>query len=409
MRRSIRPLILWLLCSLAAATGAQERPKVRAVTAFVQIDRAQYKEQVTEALRVLRRARQAYEVAGYQVQTLRITSQPFPEYTAGLSDDEILEFFKAYDELARREGFIAAIGPASDGRENLARLVPLLARILGETDNLDASLIVADESGVDWRAVRGAAQLVAQLSEATPKSQGNFRFSATAMVPPFTPFYPGSYHSSGGRSFAVALESANVVAAAMKHARVVKGARAAVAEQVSVHARVIEAVALRLAEETGWDYRGIDVSPAPSGDVSIGAAIESFTGRPIGSSGTLTAAALITDAIRSIPVKQTGYSGLMLPVLEDAVLAKRWSEGMLTLDELLAYSAVCGTGLDTIPLPGDITIEQLEKIIGDVAALAVKLRKPLSARLMPVAAKRAGDRTEFDDPFIVNTVLQPLP
>ena len=76
---------------------------------------------------------------------------------------------------------------------------------------------------------------------------------------------------------------------------------------------------------------------------------------------------------------------------------------------MLAYSAVCGTGLDTIPLPGDASQEQLEKMIGDMATLAVNLHKPLSARLLPVADKKAGDRTEFDDPFLVNATLQPLP
>jgi uncharacterized protein (UPF0210 family) len=76
---------------------------------------------------------------------------------------------------------------------------------------------------------------------------------------------------------------------------------------------------------------------------------------------------------------------------------------------LLSYSAVCGTGLDTVPLPGDVTVEQLERIIGDMASLAVKWKKPLSARLMPVPGKQAGERTEFDDPFLVNAILQRLP
>jgi uncharacterized protein (UPF0210 family) len=96
-------------------------------------------------------------------------------------------------------------------------------------------------------------------------------------------------------------------------------------------------------------------------------------------------------------------------VLEDEVLAQRWAEGRISLDSLLAYSAVCGTGLDTIPLPGNVTEEQLARILGDVASLAVKWRKALSARLLPVGGKKPGDRTEFDDPFLVNTVLQPLP
>jgi len=67
------------------------------------------------------------------------------------------------------------------------------------------------------------------------------------------------------------------------------------------------------------------------------------------------------------------------------------------------------TGLHTIPPPGDISQELLEKMIGDMAMLAVKLHNPLSARLLPVAGKKAGDRTDFDDPFLGNATLQPLP
>jgi uncharacterized protein (UPF0210 family) len=123
----------------------------------------------------------------------------------------------------------------------------------------------------------------------------------------------------------------------------------------------------------------------------------------------MTAAAIITQAVRAVPVKQIGYAGLMLPVLEDARMAQRWSEGKFHIDSLLAYSSVCGTGLDTVPMPGDVTEEQLARIIGDMASLAVKWHKPLTARLQPVAGKKAGEKSDFDDPFLVNAVLQPLP
>jgi uncharacterized protein (UPF0210 family) len=98
----------------------------------------------------------------------------------------------------------------------------------------------------------------------------------------------------------------------------------------------------------------------------------------------------------------------MIPVLEDSLLAKRWSEGVLSIDSLLAYSSVCGTGLDTVPLPGDVTEETLARIIGDVAVLAYKWRKPLTARLQPVHGRKAGEVSEFNDPFLVNAKLQPL-
>jgi uncharacterized protein (UPF0210 family) len=154
---------------------------------------------------------------------------------------------------------------------------------------------------------------------------------------------------------------------------------------------------------------GLDPTPAPLKDVSIGAAIEKYTRGKLGASGTMTAAAIITNAVRAVPVQQIGYRGLMLPVLEDADIAQRWSEGSINIDSLLSYSAVCGTGLDTIPLPGEVTEDQLAAMMGDVATLAYKWHKPLSARLQPVNGKKAGEKTEFDDPFLVNATLQPLP
>jgi len=65
--------------------------------------------------------------------------------------------------------------------------------------------------------------------------------------------------------------------------------------------------------------------------------------------------------------------------------------------------------LDTVPLPGDVTEHQLAQIIGDMASLAYKWKKPLSARLQPVTGKRAGEKTDFGDPMLTDTVLQKLP
>ena len=402
-------LLLWPLLVLAPGVEAAEKPKLRAITAFVRLDPERYRAQIEEALQMLRKARAEFQQAGYEVQSIRISTQPFQEYTRGLSRQQALAFFREYDALSIKEGFDAAIGPAMLRDTDDPRQAELLGEILQATKNLNASLVVGSEDGVHWNAVRAAARLVKFLSEKTPRSQGNFNFAATAMLPVNTPFYPGSYHTGAGRQFAIALQSANVVAEAFSATRQPDAARKALEAALGQHARAIEAIALRVEKGTGWSYAGIDLTPAPLKEVSIGAAIERLTGAKIGSSGTITAAAAITSAIRAIAIKHAGYSGLMLPVMEDSVLAERWGEGTLTLDSLLAYSAVCGTGLDTVPLPGDVTEEQLARIIGDVASLAVKLRKPLSARLQPVAGKKAGERSDFDDPFLVNTTLRPLP
>jgi uncharacterized protein (UPF0210 family) len=97
---------------------------------------------------------------------------------------------------------------------------------------------------------------------------------------------------------------------------------------------------VKAAVGSGWTYACIDPTPAPGGPISIGTAVESFTGTPFGSPGTETASGIITRAVQAVPVRQTGYSRLMLPVLEDALLTRRWTEGTYGLDSILAYSAV---------------------------------------------------------------------
>lgn len=411
-RRLYRNFLAFLLAVgsvFGSPAPAAEKPKVRAITAFIRIDRANYRQQVQEALTMLRQAKAAFEQAGYEVQTIRITTQPFPEYTRGLSKEQAVAFFREYDQLAKTENFDASIGPAMLSESDDPAQAELLGEILSNTTSLNASLVVAGESGVYWKNVHLAAQLIKNLSTRSPGGIANFNFAAAALVPSYTPFFPASNHNGPGHHFAIALQSANVVAEAFASAKSPADGREALERALGPHARAIESVALQLEKETGWSYEGLDLSPAPLKDISIGGAIEKLTHGKFGSSGTMTAAAIVTTALRNIPVKRAGYSGLMVPVLEDAVLAQRWTEGTLTLDALLSYSAVCGTGLDTIPLPGDVSAEHLERIIGDMASLAVKLHKPLSARLMPVAGKKPGERTAFNDPFLVNARIQPLP
>ncbi len=413
LRNSVAVLLLALagncgiLRAQAKTAAVPANLKIRAITAFINLDRVRYKEQVADALKMLRRAQTTFESRGYQVQTIRIATQPFPEYTNGLTKEKTIAFFKEYDALAVREKFAASIGPAMLNADDSAAQGELLGEILFNTKSLNATLVVAGEEGVRWNAVGAAARVMKKLEE-TEHSQGNFRFAAIAMVPPLTPFFPAAYHTGFGHQFAIALESANIVAAAFKDARDLGMARQRLIDALVNTAFDVERNAGRVDQETGWTYMGIDLSPAPAGDVSIGAAIENLTTQPVGMGGTLTAAATITAAIKDVKVKQTGYTGLMLPILEDTRLAQRWSEGHISIDALLSYSAVCGTGLDTVPLPGDVTAEQLSLIIGDMASLAVKWHKPLSARLLPVLGKGWGEMTEFNDPFLVNAKLQSL-
>ena len=116
----------------------------------------------------------------------------------------------------------------------------------------------------------------------------------------------------------------------------------------------------------------------------------------------------MTDAIDRADFPRAGFSGLMMPVLEDATLAKRAAENVLTVKDLLMYSAVCGSGLDTVPLPGDVTNDQIAALLLDIASLALRLRKPLTGRLMPIPGKKVGDLTEFNFDYFANSRVMAL-
>src|SRR5579884_2105315 len=288
---------IFILCCAGLSFGQSvppqnPKPKIRAITGFVRLDRANYQSQVRDTLAVLRQAKTEFEHAGYEVQSVRITTQPFPEIVQGLSPADALKFFQDYDKLAHGENFDASIGPAmiSDGDD--PKMADLLAEILSTTTGLEASIIVAGEDGMHWNAIHAAARLMKSVEQHSPRSQGNFNFAATAMLPPHAPFYPGSYHDDAGHEFAIGMQSASVVAAAFASAPGDQAkAERALVSMLGEDARAVEAIAHRVEKETGWRYLGLDLSPAPLKDHSIGAAIEKFTGAPFGSSGTMNAVA----------------------------------------------------------------------------------------------------------------------
>lgn len=398
------------LLAQAASSGATGNPKVRAITGFVRLDRNRLEPQVAETLAVLRKVKSEFESAGYQVESLRITTQPLGELVKGASEAEALAFLGRFDALSAKEDFVPNVGPAMMHDADDPATMHLLERTLSTLPNIEASSIIADESGIHWKTIARTAELVKYVAEHSPRAQGTFNFTATAMLKPLGPFYPGSFHTGEGKQFSIGIEGAGIVADVFTRDK--GNAEAATSDltgALTKHAKVAESIGNKVAAETGWAYVGFDPTPAPLGEVSIATAIENFTGARFGSSGTLTAARIITAAVKAVPVKQIGYVGLMVPVMEDKVMAQRWAEGAFNVDSLLAYSAVCGTGLDTIPLPGDVSLEQMERMYSDVASLALKWNKPLSARLQPVPGKKAGDRTEYKDPYLFNTTIHALP
>ena len=389
--------------STAAPTPARDRARhfrIRALTAGASLSDFSDIRTVEVALTFLASAKRGFEQAGYVVQTTRVALNPLLLGASPAARTAALPKLAALDAVAAAHGAVISIGPvfsAGDAGESLAAWSSELARA---TKALSFSGSIASAlRGVHRDAVTTSAQVISALAQAGGEGIANFRFAAAACVPPGSPFFPVAYHE-GVPSLSVGLETPNLVREAFTGIEDPTVAAERLRLLLNAELQPVEKLARSFAEQGKHRYLGIDTSPAPSRDSSIGAALEALTGEPFGSPSTLQACAAVTAAIKSVDILTCGYCGLMLPILEDPVLAERVAEGRIKISDLLLYSSVCGTGLDVIPVPGDATPAELARVIGDVATLAVKLKKPLSARLFAVPGKKMGEPVEFADPML---------
>lgn len=414
MTRLSRRRFIQLLGAGAVSAVAGWRPnsaapefRIRTITAGTELGGGDDLDSMRAARDFLASASSRFGDA-YEVQTTRIATQPLAGYLPDWPSTRGLESIRGLDGLAAEAGVMFNIGPVLSEDAEVPGFAAWAADLVASTTNTSFSAFMASpEGGVHLRSVAAAAEAIAAIARATPGGEGNFRFCATAFCPPGTPFFPAAYHR-GPRAFSIGLESPRLLEAALEGTTDRAEAERSMRSRLDAALAPIEALAEGIAAESGWRYLGIDTSPAPGLDSSIGRVIETLAGAPFGSPSTLSACSTITNALAGLEAKTCGYSGLMLPVLEDRVLAERAVEGRYGVSELLLYSSVCGTGLDVVPLAGDVPAALLADAIGDVAALANRYRKPLSARLFPVPGKSVGEMVDFDNPFLTRCKVMAL-
>jgi len=382
--------------------------RIRTITAGTTLRGPADTERLHAALSFLKNAKRAVADAGYEVQTVRIATQPFLEGATTRARADALPALQALDRTMVAEGVLLSIGPALGPDGDDPEFPAWAAELARTTQNVSFTVRVASaERTASPRGVTAAGEAMVAIAHATPGGIGNFRFAAAANVPPGTPFFPVAYHG-GSDAVAIGLESPPLLSAAFAGANTLAEAKQRLTQSLESRLGSLERLMRSVAHHDERAYLGIDVSPAPGKDASIGAAIEALTGVPFGAASTLAACAAITDVLKSLRIKTCGYSGLMLPVLEDPVLAQRASEGRFTVRELLLYSTVCGTGLDVVPFAGDVGADQLAALVVDVAALSTKLRKPLSARLFPVPGRKVGEVAKFANPYLTDCAVMKL-
>lgn len=364
--------------------------------------------------RFLRTARDRFLAAGVEVQTVRLALSPFAELRPDAPPDWVLEMARELEAASSAEeiGYIS-LGPVRWGRlapEVARAYADVLPELIRTTRTVSAAIETAADGVLHASAALAAGRVIARVAQATELGLGNFRFCTVAECPPNIPFFPAAYHAGGPPRFSIGLEAADDVRVAFGRPGSLDDLARGLRHMLGGAVARVEKLARDLESEHGFAYAGTDLTPAPfpADEISAGGMLEDLGVERVGAAGTLAAAAALTRMLKALPLRQVGFSGLMLPVLEDSILAARATEGLLSWSELLLYSAVCGTGLDTVPLPGDAAEQELAGIALDVAAMAVALRKPLACRLFPVPGKHAGEMTEYDFPYFANARVLPL-
>ena len=381
--------------------------KIRSITTFIHPNWPINELRLQKAGIFARHAADAFSRSGVEVQTVRLAAPPFGTF---LTPADYAKAVTQVEVLAHSEGFeYVSLGPAQPQAIQEYHAIP---EMLSNSGNLFFSGHLITPSGeISLPAVRACAEVIHQAAPLENNGFANLRFAALANVAPWAPFFPAAYHQGKAPAFALALEAADLAVLAFSQAKSLAEARRLLIESIETHASQLTTTAQNLAQTYQVEFKGLDftLAPFPEFDSSLGYALEHLGLPAVGLSGSLAAAAFLTDTLDRASYRRVGFNGLMLPLLEDATLAQRAAEGFLSVTDLLMYSAVCGTGLDTIPLPGNTTPEQIGAVLLDLAALSLRLDKPLTARLMPIPGKAAGDETGFDFEYFANSKVLALP
>jgi uncharacterized protein (UPF0210 family) len=387
--------------------------KIRSITYFCNPKYPLDEKVIQAAGEFLAKAKSMYEAAGYEVQTIRLATIPFPNLLGEKQINDLPKLAEQLEKLIQQIGIgYLSLGPALPDFRSLEdfgslKSYEVIPEAIAASQNIFFSGVMTDKSiGISLAAIKACANVIVKSAPIDPNGFANLRFAALANVKAGAPFFPAAYHDNNKPAFAIATEAADLAVDAFSQAKTLEIGRQTLIAEIEKHGKQLS----KVAQSLDCKFGGIDFSlgPFPAEAQSLGTAFERMGVPRVGLHGSLAAAAILTEAIDRANFPRTGFSGLMMPVLEDATLAKRAADGTLSVKDVLLYSAVCGTGLDTIPLPGDTTVDQIIPLLLDLSALALRLDKPLTARLMPVPNKKAGDPTSFNFGFFANSKVMAL-
>lgn len=401
--------------------------RIRTITTFLSLtdDKPSWKKQILKASRFCAELSNEFLENGYIVQSVRIVTNPFGEYL----NTESLE--RAREDLAYLSGLLNssdvagirirfAIGEART--QNEISLLPELIKEFGDLCNVCVNVDPDDAGILDNSLIRYAADAVSYISQITPRGEGNFNFTVNFNCNPLIPYFPAGYHRKElGDCFVVGLETPDLLvevlkefnrnSATMAHNELFKGYFEVMRAALQYHITAINKVIAQSQINKPFTFSGFDSSAAPSKNcASMVDVYEQMGVAYFGASGTVEASSLLTSVFKAIKgVDLVGFSGLMLAVTEDTGLARGTMNSDFDIRSLLTYSAVCGIGLDTVPIPGDTSIDKIAALMRDTGTMAYRLNKPLTVRVFPVPGLKTGDMTAFKSEDLCNCAVLAVP
>jgi uncharacterized protein (UPF0210 family) len=364
-------------------------------------------EAVCEAGKKLGQLAEHFQSKGYVVQSRRIAFEHWDNGLGNLQESDRSRLLSEIDSACAD----AAIDFCSLGVARRAAHIEHMAEVLLRSRCLNGCAeIVSTRAPLDEDTINAAAAAIRYLASGSGNGFGNFRFGAGCSLAPGTPFFPGSYHDDIRMSFSIGFENSDILVDSFRaSAASPADAEQELSRRLSAEYVKVAGAAESLSETLALHFKGLDTSIVPSvtPEESI---VEAFgaLGTRFGSPGTLALCSLVTAAVKCVPVRQVGYCGIMLPVLEDVGLADAATQGRVGITGLIAWSSVCGVGVDMVPLPGDTDAKQLAALIRDVGTMSLRLTKPLSVRVLPIPGRRAGEITAFDSPYVCNAAILPI-
>src|SRR4051812_6255275 len=198
--------------------------RIRTITAGVNLESPSDLKTIESAIEFLARARKKYEAEGYEIQTVRIATQPFSQYLNGKSRTDALEGLKKIDAVLSARNVILSIGPVITTDRRDPEFPAWAAQLIQQTKNISCSVMVASDRGIHTQTALTAAETIVAISKAAPGGEGNFRFAAAANVNP-GPFFPVAYHR-GPVGFSIGLETPRLLQQAFEQATDTKNIRA---------------------------------------------------------------------------------------------------------------------------------------------------------------------------------------